>query len=439
MYRRIHVLILIILLMALSSGPPSSISAQEPTCPGLVNHAFELVDRVCDGATNNEACYGHARLDAVPQPHARSLVFSEAGDIANVADLQSLRLSAMDLDSGWWGVGVIRVRANVPNANARQDASILLFGDVGIKNAVQTPAITDEVTIWTAGGASARVRTAPYDGLVIAALLDGQVATATGRTDDGSWVRIELPDTARPGWIHASLLAKTDALLDLAVVAPNSAEYGSMQAFTFTSGQHDAACSEAPNSGLMIQTPEGEAKVTFLINEVSINLGSTAFVQAASGNDMSIYLIEGDSQVTTHNVSYTMLAGTVITIPLDEAAAAAGAPSLPAAYDLAHLAALPVAHLDRPVTIAPPLDEVSLAKLNRANLGTDDDDSDEDEDTGDDEPIGDGGVIGEPGGPGGPDPKITICHNGKSTTTISVNAWPAHQEHGDTEGPCPEG
>ena len=33
--------------------------------------------------------------------------------------------------------------------------------------------------------------------------------------------------------------------------------------------------------------------------------------------------------------------------------------------------------------------------------------------------------------------KITICHKGKNTITVSVNAWPAHLRHGDTEGPCP--
>jgi hypothetical protein len=32
--------------------------------------------------------------------------------------------------------------------------------------------------------------------------------------------------------------------------------------------------------------------------------------------------------------------------------------------------------------------------------------------------------------------KITICHKNKVTITISVNAWPAHQRHGDTVGPC---
>jgi hypothetical protein len=32
--------------------------------------------------------------------------------------------------------------------------------------------------------------------------------------------------------------------------------------------------------------------------------------------------------------------------------------------------------------------------------------------------------------------KVTICHKGKVTITISVNAWPAHEAHGDTVGAC---
>ena len=32
--------------------------------------------------------------------------------------------------------------------------------------------------------------------------------------------------------------------------------------------------------------------------------------------------------------------------------------------------------------------------------------------------------------------KVTICHKGKKTITISKSAWPAHQRHGDTLGSC---
>ena len=32
--------------------------------------------------------------------------------------------------------------------------------------------------------------------------------------------------------------------------------------------------------------------------------------------------------------------------------------------------------------------------------------------------------------------KITICHKNKVTITVSLKAWPAHQRHGDSVGPC---
>lgn len=33
--------------------------------------------------------------------------------------------------------------------------------------------------------------------------------------------------------------------------------------------------------------------------------------------------------------------------------------------------------------------------------------------------------------------KVTVCHKGKVTIRISVNALPAHKRHGDTLGLCP--
>ncbi len=32
--------------------------------------------------------------------------------------------------------------------------------------------------------------------------------------------------------------------------------------------------------------------------------------------------------------------------------------------------------------------------------------------------------------------KVTICHKGKKTITVSKSAWPAHKRHGDTLGSC---
>jgi hypothetical protein len=35
------------------------------------------------------------------------------------------------------------------------------------------------------------------------------------------------------------------------------------------------------------------------------------------------------------------------------------------------------------------------------------------------------------------DKKVTICHKGKVTIRVSVNALPAHRQHGDDTGMCP--
>jgi hypothetical protein len=32
--------------------------------------------------------------------------------------------------------------------------------------------------------------------------------------------------------------------------------------------------------------------------------------------------------------------------------------------------------------------------------------------------------------------KVSVCHKGKKTISISQNAWPAHQRHGDALGTC---
>jgi len=42
-----------------------------------------------------------------------------------------------------------------------------------------------------------------------------------------------------------------------------------------------------------------------------------------------------------------------------------------------------------------------------------------------------------PGQYGQSEKKVTVCHKGKVTIRISVNALPAHKQHGDTMGLCP--
>jgi hypothetical protein len=172
---------------------------------------------------------------------------------------------------------------------------------------------------------------------------------------------VQLPEDSITGWIVNDLVSTESDLTTLAVVDPFKPYYAPMQAFYFTSGIDDAACPEAPNSGLLIQTPEGNAKVTFLINEVDIQLGSTVYFQADPGDVMTISVLEGQARANVNGMVSAAMAGTQLTVPLDENNHASGSPSLPQSYDMAEMSVLPVQILDRAITIADPLSADDLA------------------------------------------------------------------------------
>lgn len=338
--------------------PPGEYVIREHTCPEIVQTAWENVDRVCEGAGRNEACYGHILLDAQPQPGVERFEFDEEGNVVEVSDLRSLRLSTMDLLNGYWGVALLRIQANLPAAAIEDNVSLLLFGDVEIEN---TGGNMPTVEVINASNFDTiNIRYSPStSAAVLGALAQDEIMLATGRWTD-SWVRVELPDRAIPGWVYAPLISAVDGDLDsLAEVEVTSTYYGPMQAFYFESGTNDAACPEAPNSGILIQTPEGVAEVTLLINEVDIQLGSTVYFQATSDTEMTVSTLEGHATVTVGDETQTAVAGTQVTIPMANGVAA-GPPSRPRPYDMDSLKGLPVTHIGRPVTITEPLTEEEI-------------------------------------------------------------------------------
>ena len=164
-----------------------------------------------------------------------------------------------------------------------------------------------------------------------------------------------------------------------------------MQAFYFNSAASDAACAEAPNSGILIQTPEGMAEVTLLINEVDIRLGSTVYFQAQPNDELRVSVVQGHATVTANGVTSTAITGTQVRVPLGADGKAAGTPSYPEPYDLDNLQGLPVAHLPQPVVIGPPLSQAEIDASMAEMAGTSDTSVGPEDPTGDD----DGGT--EPG------------------------------------------
>lgn len=351
-------------------------AAIEATCPEIVKAAWENVDRLCVDAGRNKACYGHVLLNAQPQPHVQHFAFDQEGQIVDVIDLQSLRLSTMDMLNGYWGVALMRIQANLPASTPDKNVSLLLFGDVEIESGGEALAVAEVVNDSRFNAINVRYRPTTQSP-VIGVLRDGEIVTATGRLPDSSWVRVQLPDRATAGWISAPLIAAADgddeAIQSLAEVTPESTYYGPMQAFYFQSGLNDAVCPEAPNSGILIQTPEGVAEITLLINEVDIQMGSTVYFQGYEDSDMTISVVEGHAIVTAQGETRMAVAGTRISVPMGEGMVPAGPPSPPVPYDMSELMALPVSVMGRPVTVAEPLSAEDLEVLLATPVPTDTD------------------------------------------------------------------
>lgn len=339
----------------------SPLPAQEPPlteapsdCPTIVRTAIMLTGERCESASLNQICYGHLVLDAQPRSGLAEFGFSEPGDIVDIVEVQSLRLSALDTNTGRWGVVMMQLEANlVERTDTAPAVQILLFGDAELTDA--TSFLPGEVRQAT------NIRRQPSENSqILESLSTAAPITASGRLADSSWLRVNR--SGNSGWIRADLVNLRGDIDVLAVVSPDLADdelaqFGPMQAFYFRSGIGDAPCSEAPNSGLLIQTPEGVASISIWMDEVVIQMDATAFIQAQPNGNLTINVLDGTAQVSAQGDTRTAVGGMQISVPLDENSAAQAPPEDPVPYNPETVQSLPVALLNRPVDIPAPRPE----------------------------------------------------------------------------------
>lgn len=353
-------IIIWIILFSLTISPALATLVSDE-CPVIVQQALTATDQLCDSTGRNQACYGHARLQAQPQNGTPSFAFDKAGDIVDVTAIQSLHLSPMEISTGNWGVALMRLQANLP-ASKPNDVTLLTFGDVAIQNAVKNPTRLDISAV----NEYLNVRLLPtVRAGVVASLAPGQTATAVERLEDSSWVRIEVPDSDIMGWLNASLVTSSGDINTLNVAQPQQPYYRPMQAFYFESQSQESTCPEMPTSGLLIQTPEGVGEVRLLINEVNIQMGSTVYFEAQPNGNMTVTTLEGHARVEAMGTAHTAVAGTRIEVQMGADLKPASPPSLPESYNETSLQNLPIANLDRPIEIHAGLSEPELAEVRR--------------------------------------------------------------------------
>ena len=360
-----RVIIVAWMVAALILPASTSVSAQSGTgnpdsCPQIVQLALDNVDTLCGTLEEGQACYGHVLIDVTPHTGIDELAFNEEGDIEELLKLKAIRLSPMDPLRGLWGVALMKLRAYMTYADP-EPVTFLLFGDVDIQNNVTRNETIDVTAI---AYSNVRLRPSPNAG-VIGVLQPGEITAANGRTENSEWVRVSLPETGRVGWTYVPNLRSEQSIESLEIVDANGPYFGPMQAFFLSSGVDDAGCPESPQSGLLIQTPEGVAEVTLLVNEVNIQLQATAYIQADPGGDMTIGLLSGQGWVEAGGTYQPVFAGSQVRIPLGEDLVYSGEPLPPEPYDAELLTGLPLNLLDTEIVPADPISLEDLANLLR--------------------------------------------------------------------------
>ncbi len=311
-----------LLMLMVIFGGLTVVQAQDTgVCTEQIQAALVYVDEACSGIGRNQACYGNQQLRALPED-----LLNAPGDTADLVQIDSLQLSQL-VAPDEWGVALMQVQANLPDALPGQNVVMVLFGAVEIDNAGgELPAhLSGTIT------SNANLRGGPGTNYaVVGAGASGAEVEVEGRNADSSWFRFLRPDDSA-AWIFGNLITVEGEIDTLPVLEGDETagpQFGPMQAFTFRTGLSGIRCQGAPRDGILIQTPAGAGEIQIQANQVDIRLGSTAFLRAIPGDVMTIDVIEGQGTVTAQVTTITVPAGSRAVIPLDDAGLAAGPPEL---------------------------------------------------------------------------------------------------------------
>ncbi|MDZ4770754.1 MAG: hypothetical protein SGJ24_16640 [Chloroflexota bacterium] len=175
-------------------------------------------------------------------------------------------------------------------------------------------------------------------------------------------LQVNLPDTL-PGE-NVTFLLYGDAIFE-PLVSADAPGAVPVNAFRLKTGITGMTCGQTAMNGLLVQTPDSSSaqKIAFTLNGVEVRMGSTVAFSASAADGLIVRVIEGAALIESDGVQSIAVAGSQVTVPLDESLAAAGVPSLPIEYDAQWVEFLPIDPLEREIEIAAPLDETALDDL----------------------------------------------------------------------------
>jgi uncharacterized protein YraI len=279
----------------------SLVAAQNADCVAGVQAIIEAAQAACPNVGINEVCYGSAPLTVQPRPNVR-LNFSEPGDIATLAAVESLIGSPFDAEAGEGAVAIMNIRANLLEGAVR----LVAFGDFEIQNLSHMSADFIALPVRSRYTTGTNVRSLPSpESEVVGALRAGEFYAAVGRTEDAAWVMLQTG-----GWAAVDALLSDHDLTALAVVESDTSFedadldgtlYGTMGAVQLRTGLDDAPCAGAPDSGLLVQSPDGQNTPLIRVNGLPVEFSGTVLFQTTPERKTVLTVLEGEARSAAFN------------------------------------------------------------------------------------------------------------------------------------------
>ena len=297
-------------------------------CPTLVQENFTLAEEfVCSDIASGDVCAVSGTIDTV-------FAVDGSGSLSNPDDrvaftsLDELGLRSTGTSNNAWTV--VRGRLQLPSTDAsvRVAPDAIAFGNLTILDRGQIAGGNGaaEGTVIAQRGMVVR-RTPENQGTVVWQLQAGEIITVTGLTPDRQWIRMEIPSFyGGVGWVYAPYIQVEggEDVLEFVNVdspAPDLAppEFGPMQSILLiTSPISDDCGTDIPDSGLLLQTPNGVPDAArFEVNGVEIEFNGTIFVQAQAESALTATILEGTATIRSGGADSTGTAGTILATSMD--------------------------------------------------------------------------------------------------------------------------
>lgn len=336
--RRIALVIIILRLAATGL-------AQTDACPALQQRAAANIAQRCADQDAGTLCLGQETVSPVLRRSASDAPALKApGDALPLPAIDWLSVSSEDKT---WGAARALLTVYPDDSLEAQEAALLAFGNVALffPEPAEAPATLASIRVTASAGAN--LRASPNtDSRIIARLARSRELKAIGAATGGQWLLVYATPSLR-GWISQSVVSQPlERLPALAADAETAALWRFGQRFDFQSGMDDAPCPQAPESGILLQTPEFGSPIPFAINGARLRLKGLAWLQAQVSGGMFVHLLDGGARLSSADGDVALSDGGFSSFSLQRTEAGdlapASPPSAPQAYDYHELIKLPV-------------------------------------------------------------------------------------------------